>query len=55
MEKVSIDRIKVMDEDNRSFSENDVIQSVKTEGILVPLLVYEDGEDYVLIAGHRRL
>lgn len=55
MEKVSIDRIKVLDEDNRSFSENDVIQSVKTEGILVPLLVYEDGEDYVLIAGHRRL
>ena len=55
MEKVSIDRIKVIDDDNRSFSENDIIQSVKTEGILVPLLVYKDGKDYVLIAGHRRL
>jgi len=55
MEKVSINMIKVLDDDNRTFSENDIIPSIQTEGILVPLLVYKEGRDYVLIAGHRRL
>ena len=55
MEHVDINKIKVLDEDNRTYSDSDIIQSVKTEGILVPLLVYKDGEDFVLIAGHRRL
>ena len=56
MEYAITSNIKVLDEDNRSYSENDIIQSVGTEGILVPLLVYKEGPaDYVLIAGHRRL
>ena len=53
--KVDISRIKVLDADNRSYSDNDIIQSIGTEGVLVPLLVYKDGMHYVLIAGHRRL
>lgn len=57
METLKINQIRVTDEDNRNYSSNDIIESVKKEGILVPLLVYEDSNvgDYVLIAGHRRL
>lgn len=52
---VSINRIIVEDKDNRANGSAEIIESVRTEGILVPLLVFERGEDYVLIAGHRRL
>ena len=34
--KVDISRIKVLDADNRSYSDNDIIQSIGTEGVLVP-------------------
>lgn len=56
---VSVNDIEVKDEQkNRANSDNSVIESVKKEGILVPLAVYPNSENkgkYVLIAGHRRL
>ena len=55
MQYVDITKIKVVDESNRANSEKDIIESVGKEGILSPLSVYEDGDSFVLIAGHRRL
>jgi len=56
--KVLTSRIKVLDGQNRDNSDKTIIQSVEKEGVLVPLLVYPDpesGEDFILVAGHRRL
>ena len=56
--KVLTSRIRVLDGQNRDNSDKTIIQSVEKEGVLVPLLVYPDpesGEDFILVAGHRRL
>lgn len=56
---VSVNDIEVKDElNNRANSDSSVIESIKKEGILVPLAVYPNSETkgkYILIAGHRRL
>ena len=55
--KVPTDRIRVLDGQNRDNSDKSIIASIEKEGVLVPLLVYNapDGEDFILVAGHRRL
>lgn len=49
------EQIRVLDGQNRDNSDKTIIRSVEKEGILVPLLVYEEDGAYVLVAGHRRL
>lgn len=56
--RVPTNMIKVLDGQNRDNSDKSIIQSVQQEGVLVPLLVYDDGSPdggFVLVAGHRRL
>ena len=53
--RLSTEQIKVPDGQNRDNSDKTIIQSVEKEGILVPLLVYEENGVYYLVAGHRRL
>ena len=40
--RLSTEQIKVPDGQNRDNSDKTIIQSVEKEGILVPLLVYEE-------------
>jgi len=49
------EQIRILDGQNRDNSDKTIIRSVEKEGILVPLLVYEEDGAYVLVAGHRRL
>ena len=56
--RIAVEKIKVLDGQNRDHSDKSIIQSIKKEGVLVPLLVYQDKTDpesFVLVAGHRRL
>lgn len=56
--RIETSKIKVLDGQNRDNSDKSIIQSVEKEGVLVPLLVYQDKENpesYILVAGHRRL
>lgn len=53
--RATTDSIRVLDGQNRDNSDKTIIQSVEKEGVLVPLLVYEEDGGYVLAAGHRRL
>lgn len=55
---IPLGKIRVLDEEkNRSNGKptDIIISSVQYEGVLVPILVYEEGDYYVLVAGHRRL
>jgi ParB family chromosome partitioning protein len=56
--EVEISRVKP-DENyaGKHISEEDLVElaeSIKENGIINPILVYEDGENYVIIAGTRR-
>lgn len=54
--RVATDSIRVLDGENRSNSDRTIIQSVGKEGIIQPIIVYEDEDGgYVLVGGHRRL
>ncbi len=55
--QIATNMIKVIDGQNRDNSDKSLIESIKREGVLVPLLVYSDpeGDGYILVAGHRRL
>ena len=55
--KVPTNMIRVLDGQNRDNSDKSIIASIEKEGVLVPLLVYNapDREDFILVAGHRRL
>ena len=54
--RVSTLQIRVPESHNRANSDNSIIESVKTEGVLEPLIVtsHKDGT-FTLVAGHRRL
>ena len=58
-EEISIDRIidpvDPMRTDLTEESVNELIESIKQVGIIEPLIVRKDGENYEVIAGHRRL
>ena len=53
--RAKTDSIRVLDGQNRDNSDKTIIQSVEKEGVLVPLLVYEENGELILAAGHRRL
>ena len=58
-EEISVDRIidpvDPMRTDLTEESVNELVESIKQVGIIEPLIVREDGENYEVIAGHRRL
>ena len=54
--RVSTFQIRVPKSKNRLNSDNSIIESVKTEGVLEPLVVTNNGDGtFTLVAGHRRL
>ncbi len=59
VQKVAVERIRRNEyQPRRRFDEEalaDLSESVRTHGVLQPLLVRRDGDDYELIAGERRL
>ena len=57
--EVPIDKIKVGGHEQRMASEDEgtdeLAESIRRVGVLVPLILNADGVDFLLVAGHRRL
>ena len=54
--RVSTFQIRVPESHNRANSDKSIIESVKTEGVLEPIVVTNNGDGtFTLVAGHRRL